>query len=139
MNILTKTTRSSSRTNKNQRGDYFRTDTKRGKNISPIMGWFCASGIVEILNVRWPFIKWRSKEGQVYWRIKLQIFCTFKEKYNKQVLCWYYILLFIQNILMPTIYSHIHLFRISSINQTWFRTCKDKWRQHFKNRYWRTV
>ena len=33
-------------------------------------------------------------------------------------------LLFIQNILMPTISSHIHSFRISNINQTWFRTCQ---------------
>ena len=36
------------------------------------MGWFRASGTVEILNVRWLFIPWWSKEGQVYWWIKLQ-------------------------------------------------------------------
>ena len=35
-------------------------------------------------------------------------------------------LLFIQNILMPVIYYYIHLFTISNINQTWFRTCQDK-------------
>ena len=29
-------------------------------------------------------------------------------------------------LLMPTIYSHIHLFRISNINQTWFSTCQYK-------------
>ena len=34
--------------------------------------------------------------------------------------------LFILNVLMPTIYYHIHLFRISNINQTWISTCKDK-------------
>ena len=35
-------------------------------------------------------------------------------------------LLFIQNILTPTIYYNIHLSIISNINQTWFRTCQDK-------------
>ena len=35
-------------------------------------------------------------------------------------------LLFIQNIFMPTISSRIYLFRISSINQTWLRTCQYK-------------
>ena len=34
-------------------------------------------------------------------------------------------LLFIHNILMPTISSRIHLLRITNINQTWFRTCQD--------------
>ena len=48
-------------------------------------------------------------------------------------------LLFIHNILMPTISSHIHLFRISNINQTWFSTCQYKWIYHIKNRYWRKV
>ena len=41
--------------------------------------------------------------------------------------------------LMPTIYFHIHLSRISNINQTWFRNCQEKWRYHLKNRYWITV
>ena len=35
-------------------------------------------------------------------------------------------LLFILNILMPKISSHIHLFIISNINQTWFNTCQEK-------------
>ena len=35
-------------------------------------------------------------------------------------------LLFILNFLMPIIYSHIYLFRILNINQTWFRTCQDR-------------
>ena len=38
------------------------------------------------------------------------------------------ILLFIHNILMPTISSHIHLFIISSINKSWFKTCQEKLR-----------
>ena len=33
-------------------------------------------------------------------------------------------LFFMHNTMMPTISSHIHLFRISNINQTEFRTCK---------------
>ena len=33
-------------------------------------------------------------------------------------------LLFIQNILMPAVFSHIHSFRISNINQTWFSNCQ---------------
>ena len=52
MDILIKTTRSSSRNNKYQRGDSFRIDKKKGKNSSPGMGQFRASGTVEILNVR---------------------------------------------------------------------------------------
>ena len=32
--------------------------------------------------------------------------------------------------LMPTIYYHIHLFRISNIHQTWFKICQDKWIYH---------
>ena len=36
------------------------------------MGWFHASGRVEIIYVSWPFITWWSKEGQVDWWIKLQ-------------------------------------------------------------------
>ena len=75
-----------------------------------------ASGTVEILNVRWLFILWISKEGQVDWWIELQKLHAFKEKDNKQILCWYYIqkkgLLFIKNILMSKISSNIHLFRI---------------------------
>ena len=65
MEILIKKTRRFSRTNKFQIEDSFRTDEKKGKNISPRMGLFWASGTVEILNVRLPFITWRSKEGQV--------------------------------------------------------------------------
>ena len=36
------------------------------------------------------------------------------------------ILLFIRNIFIPIISSHIHLFRISNINQTWFRNYQEK-------------
>ena len=143
MDIPIKTTRSYSRTNKYQREDSFRTDENKGKNNIPRMGWFCASVTLEILNVCWLFITWRSKEVQGDWWIKLQKMRVFKEKYNKQVICWYYIkkwsLLFIQNILMPAIYSHVHLLRISNINQTWLRTFQDKWIYHLKNRDWRTV
>ena len=137
MEILIKTTIISYRTNKYQRGHSFRTDEKKGKKSIPRMGWFSASGTVEILHVRWQFIKRISKEEQVDWWIKLQKLRAFKEKDNNQVLYWYYIqktLLFIQNILMPIISSHIHLSRISNINQTWSRTCRDKRRQHLKNR-----
>ena len=84
-------TRSSYRNNKYQRGDSFRTDEKKGKNSIPRMGWFCASETFEILNVSWPFITWWSNEGQVDWWIKLQKLRAFKEKDNKQVICWYYI------------------------------------------------
>ena len=73
-----------------QRGYSFRTDEKEGKKSIPIMGWFRASVTVEILNVRWLFITWLSKEGKVYWWIKLQKFRAFKDNDNKQVLCWYY-------------------------------------------------
>ena len=66
MEILIKTTRISSRTNKDQRGGSFRTDEKKGKKSSPRMGWFCASGTVEILNVCLLLITWSSKVGQVY-------------------------------------------------------------------------
>ena len=72
MEILIETTRISSINNKYQRVDFFITDSNKGKNISPRMGWFLASGKVEILNVRWPFIKWLSKEVKVDWLIKLQ-------------------------------------------------------------------
>ena len=41
-------------------------------------------------------------------------------------------LLFILNILMPTISSHIHLFIISNIKQTFFSTYQEKLRYHFK-------
>ena len=34
--------RSSTRTNNYQRGDLFRTDENKGKNNSPVMGWFHA-------------------------------------------------------------------------------------------------
>ena len=128
--------RISSRNNKDQKGYLFITDEKKGKKSSPRMEWFCASVIVEILDVCWLLITWWSQEGKVDWWIKLQKLRTFKDKDNKQVLCWYYLkkLSFILNFLMPTIYSHIHLFIISNINQTWFRTCQEKWRYHFKNR-----
>ena len=95
MEILTKTTIISSINNKYQRGDLFRTDEKKGKKSSPRMGWFCASGTVEILNLRWPFITWWSNEGQVDRWIKIQKLLAFKDKENKQVLCWYYIKKFI--------------------------------------------
>ena len=52
MDILIKTTIISSINNKNQRGDSFRTDEKKGKKSSPRMVVFRASGTVEILNVR---------------------------------------------------------------------------------------
>ena len=56
MEIIIEKTRSYSRTNKDQIGDSFRTDEKKGKHSSPRMVWFCDSRTVEILNVRWPFI-----------------------------------------------------------------------------------
>ena len=89
MGILIETTRISSRTNKYQRGDLFKTDEKKIKKSSPRIGWFCALGKVETLIVRWPFIRWISEEGNVHWRIKLQKLHAFKEKYNKQVICCY--------------------------------------------------
>ena len=49
MDSLIVTTRSSSRNNKYQIWDSFRTDEKKGENSSPRMGWFRASGTVEIL------------------------------------------------------------------------------------------
>ena len=79
------------RNNKDQRGDFFRTYEKKGKKSSPRMVWFCTTGTVEILNVRWAFITWWSNKGQVYWWIKLQKLRAFKEKENKQFICWYYI------------------------------------------------
>ena len=91
MDILIKTTIIYSRNNKYQRGDSFKTDENKGKNSSSRMGWFRASGTVEIRNVRWPFITWWSNEVKVDWWIKLQKLFTFKEKEKKQVLCWYYI------------------------------------------------
>ena len=36
------------------------------------------------------------------------------------------LLFFILNVFIPGKNSHIHLFRISNINQTWFRNCQDK-------------
>ena len=144
MEILIKITINSSRTNKGQRVDSFRKDENKGKKSISRMGWFCYSRTVEFLNVRWPFIMWWSKEGQVDWLIKIQKLSEFKEKDNNKVLFLVLhtkkeSLLFIQNILIPTISSHIHLFRISNINQTWFRTFQDKWKYHLKNRNWRTV
>ena len=72
MDILIKTTISSSRNNKDQRGYSFRIDENNGKKSSPRTGWFRASRTVEIFNVRWPFIMWLSKDVQVDWWIKLQ-------------------------------------------------------------------
>ena len=69
MDIPIKTTRMYSRKNKDRRGDLFRTNKKKVERISPRMGWFCASGPVEIIYIRWPFIMWWSKEGQVDWLI----------------------------------------------------------------------
>ena len=83
MDILIKTTRISSWKNKHQKGDSFRTDEKKVKKIIPRMGWFHASGPVEIIYVSWPFIAWWSKEGQVDWWFKLQKLYVFKE--NKKV------------------------------------------------------
>ena len=37
---------------------------------------------------------------------------------------------------MPTVSSHIHLFRISNINQAWFRTCQDKHNTELKKQIW---
>ena len=91
MYILIETTTSSSRANKYQRGDSFITDENRGKESSPRMVLSRASWTVEILNVRWPFIMWRSKEVQFDWWIKLQQLRVFKDKNKKQVICWYYI------------------------------------------------
>ena len=90
MDIIIKTTRRSSRTNKNQIEDLFRIDENKSKKGNPRIWWFCASGTVEILNVCWPFIKLISKEVQVDWWIQLQKLRGFKEKYNKQFLCWCY-------------------------------------------------
>ena len=131
-------------THKDQRRDLFITNENRSKKSSPRMGWSRVSGTVKILILHLPFITWRSKEGKVDWWIKSQKLHEFKEKDNNSVLFWYYTqkkenLLFIQNILMPTISSHINLFRISNINQTWFRTCQDRLRYNFKNRDWITV
>ena len=132
MEILIETIRSSSRTNKDQRGDKFRKYEKKGKKSIPRMGWFRSSGPVEILNVRWPFITWLYKYGQVDWWIKLQNCIRLKRNTTikffvditlKKESFW-----FIINILIPTMSSHIHLFRSSNINQTWFRTCQEKWR-----------
>ena len=50
MEILIKTTRISSRHTKDQRVHSIRTDEKKGKNSSPIMGLFRASGKVEKLD-----------------------------------------------------------------------------------------
>ena len=52
MDILIKTTRSSSRNSKDQIGYSFRKDEKNGKSSSPRMGLFCDSVTVGILNVR---------------------------------------------------------------------------------------
>ena len=79
MYILIKTTRISSRNNKDQRGYLFRTDEKTVKKSIPRMVWFHASGIVETLNVRWPFITCWSDEGQVDWWSKLKNLSAFKE------------------------------------------------------------
>ena len=43
------------------------------------MGWFHASGQLEIINVHWPLITWWSKEGQVDWWFKLQKLYAFKQ------------------------------------------------------------
>ena len=51
MYILIETTRRSYRTNKDQSRDSFRTYENKGKDSSPRIGWFHASGKVEILNV----------------------------------------------------------------------------------------
>ena len=141
MDIPTKKTRSYSINNKYQRGYLFRTGGNKGKNSSPRMGWYRASITVGIFNVSWPFITRWSKEGQVEWWIKLQKMRAFKEKDNNKVLCFISkkSLLFILKVLMPTIDSHIHLLRISNINQTCFRTCQDKWIYQLKYKYWRTV
>ena len=48
-------------------------------------------------------------------------------------------LLFMQNIFMPKISSHINFFRISNIDQTWFNTCQKQRRKRLKNRDFRTV
>ena len=40
---------------------------------------------------------------------------------------------------MPTISSHVHLFIILNIYQTYFNTCQQKCRKCFKNRDFRTV
>ena len=72
MNILIETTRNFSRNNKHQRGDSFRTYGKEGKKSIPRMGWFIASGIVEIINVRWPFITWWSKKGNLINELNLK-------------------------------------------------------------------
>ena len=52
MDTIIKTTRRFYRTNKDQIFDFFRTDEKKGKMSSLRMGWFHASGTVELLNVR---------------------------------------------------------------------------------------
>ena len=89
MDILIEKTRRYSRNNQDQRGYLFRTNEKKGKNSNPRMGWFRASGTVEIIYVFWPFITLWSKEGQVDWCIKLQKLCTFEYKDNKQDIFWY--------------------------------------------------
>ena len=76
MEILIKTKSISSRTNKYQRGDLFITYEKKGKKSSTIMGWFCASGTVEIINVCLLFIKWWYNEGQVDWWIIIKTACS---------------------------------------------------------------
>ena len=56
MDIFIETTKISSGNNKDQRWDSFITDENKGEESSPKMGWFCASGTVEIFNEHWPFI-----------------------------------------------------------------------------------
>ena len=51
MDILTETTRISYKNNKDQKGESFRTDKKKGEKSSPRMGLLRASVTVEILNV----------------------------------------------------------------------------------------
>ena len=85
MDILIRTTRISSWKNKYKRRDSFRTDKKKVKKISPRMGWFIASGPVEIIYVRLPFITWWSKEVQVDWWIKLHKLYEIKENTKSKV------------------------------------------------------
>ena len=116
MNILIETTRSSSRTNKDQSGDYFRIDEKKGKESSSRLGNFVLQEQLKSLM----YID-RSSHGdpnkdKFIDELKFIKLREFKDKENKQVLCWYYTkkggLLFIQNNLMLTISSHIYLLRI---------------------------
>ena len=128
MDILIKTTRRSSRTNKYQE-EICLEQMKRKIKIA-VLEWddFVLQGQLKSLMYVDRLSRGYPKKDRFIDELNFKNCMRLKRntisKFFVGIIHKKESLLFIQNILTPTIYYNIHLSIISNINQTWFRTCQ---------------